>query len=90
MRYLPAVAYDAATSSVVLFGGSGSGTGGQGSAILGDTWTWNGSTWTQQAPATSPPGYFAATGYDAATASVVLFGGEASPGAPLGDTWTWG
>src|SRR5487761_1483689 len=51
-RYGASMAYDAATSTVVLFGGSGSGTGGQGSTILGDTWTWDGSTWTKQAPAT--------------------------------------
>jgi len=32
------MAYDAATSDVVLFGG------GVSSGPLGDTWTWNGST----------------------------------------------
>jgi galactose oxidase-like protein len=43
------MAYDAATSTVVLFGGSG-----KMHPDLGDTWTWGGSTWTKQAPATSP------------------------------------
>jgi hypothetical protein len=87
------MASDAATSTIVLFGGSGSGTGGQGSTILGDTWTGDGSTWTKQAPATSPPVRDeAAMAYDAATSTVVLFGGRGSPAPspPLGDTWTWG
>ena len=37
-----------ATGQVVLFGGYDSG------GLVGDTWTWNGTTWTQQFPATSP------------------------------------
>ena len=44
-----AMAYDAATGTAVLFGGNNP--GGQ----LGDTWTWDGTTWTQQAPVPSPP-----------------------------------
>ena len=42
------MAYDPATSQLVLFGGHGA------AASLGDTWTWDGTTWTQQTPATSP------------------------------------
>src|SRR2546429_77956 len=42
------MAYDAATHTVVLFGGGDR-------FLLNDTWTWDGSDWTQQAPATSPP-----------------------------------
>ena len=65
------MAYDAATGTVVLFGGDGS------SGDLGDTWTWNGTTWTEQTPATSPPARESATmAYDAATGTVVLFGGQ--------------
>jgi hypothetical protein len=74
------MAYDAATGTVVLFGGFADKTG----LYLNDTWTWNGTTWTKQAPAASPPAWAAAgTAYDAATRTVVLFGG------PNGDTWTW-
>ena len=74
------MAYDAATGTVVLFGGFAQTTG----LYLHDTWTWDGSTWTKQAPAASPPAWGAAgMAYDAATHSVVLFGG------PNGDTWTW-
>ena len=47
-------------------------------------------TWTQQHPATSPPGRFGASmAYDPATGDAVLFGGVGSSGSYLGDTWTW-
>ena len=78
------MAYDAATGTVVLFGGD---VGVH--HFLGDTWTWDGSTWTKQAPKTSPPArHSASMAYDAATGTVVLFGGQG--GVFLGDTWTWG
>ncbi len=63
------MAYDAATGTVVLFGGGGR-------RPVGDTWTWDGTTWTQQHPATSPPVRCGTSmAYDAATGTVVLFGG---------------
>jgi hypothetical protein len=89
-----AMAYDAGTGTVVLFGGAGvSGTAGC-DPICNDTWTWNGTTWTQQHPTTSPsprqvgPGT-GAMAYDAAKGNVVLFGGYSESNQPLGDTWTW-
>jgi hypothetical protein len=67
---------------MVLFGGSGD------SGLLNDTWTWDGTTWTEQYPATSPPARdVASMAYDPATGNVVLFGGYG--GSPLNDTWTW-
>jgi hypothetical protein len=84
-RFDAAMAYDAATGTVVLFGGMGLAPDN----YLGDTWTWNGTTWTEQHPATSPTHR---TGgrmvYDAATGTVVLFGGGNNHGALRG-TWTW-
>jgi hypothetical protein len=84
------IADDAATGTVVLFGGRQPNTG----VSLGDTWTWDGSTWTQQAPASSPPArYVGMMAYDAAQGNVVLFGGEDLTGQTfhaLDDTWTWG
>jgi hypothetical protein len=74
----------------VLFGGS------NGGSTLGDTWLWNGSTWSTSLPlsllpALNPP---ARTGASAATApgnqQLVLFGGQSGglfPGA-LNDTWS--
>jgi hypothetical protein len=81
-----AMAFDAATGTTVLFGGT---VNGEPSAI-GDTWTWDGTDWTEQFPAKSPPARFASSMvYDAATGTVVLFGGGAAGGDNLGDTWTW-
>ena len=84
------MAYDAATGTVVLFGGYVY--NGQ-FHTLGDTWTWDGSAWINQSPATSPPARFAASlAYDAATGTAVLFGGTGGiPGHPtfLRGTWTW-
>ena len=59
-------------------------------STLGDTWTWDGTTWTQQHPATAPPARFwASMAYDAATGNVVLFGGRDASGRDIADTWTW-
>jgi hypothetical protein len=90
-RDLAYIAYDAATGTVVLFGGAGHG-------LLGDTWAWNGTTWTKQTPATSPsPRAEGAMAYDAATGTAVLFGGYTCPTTSgcssvkyLAQTWTWG
>ncbi|HLQ55191.1 MAG TPA: hypothetical protein VK162_13090 [Streptosporangiaceae bacterium] len=81
-----AMAYDDATSQLLLFGGSRLiGTSG---GFHGDTWTWTGRTWRELHPATSPPArHNADMIYDAATQDVVLFGGF--DGRYLGDTWTW-
>jgi len=53
----------------------------------GDTWEWDGTTWTQLAPPTSPP---ARMNHAMATLGnkVVLFGGEGANG-PTDDTWEW-
>jgi len=81
-----AMAFDATTGTTVLFGGTPN---GEPSAI-GDTWTWDGTDWTQQHPSTSPPArYLATMTYDASTGTVVLFGGGAAGTGILGDTWTW-
>jgi hypothetical protein len=77
------MAYNPATGNVVLFGGLGS------SGYLGDTWIFNGTTWTQLAPATSPSArHGASMVYDPATGDMVLFGGLGSSGY-LSDTWTF-
>jgi hypothetical protein len=77
--------YDAATGNIVLFGGANP----RGDP-LGGTWVWDGSTWTEQSPATSPPARIdAAMAYDGATGNVVLFGGQFISQL-FNDTWTWG
>jgi hypothetical protein len=86
-RTAAAMAYDPATGDMVLFGGDQvtDGTG----VLLSDTWTWDGSTWTEQFPSASPAArYGASLAYDAATGDLVLFGGVTSAG-DASDTWTW-
>jgi hypothetical protein len=91
-RFAASMAYDAASRTVVLFGGQASySAGGQ---YLADTWLWDGHRWSQAHPAVSPPPRMAAAmAYDAANGTVVLFGGEGNVSpyqiGPLGDTWTW-
>ena len=82
-RVDPAMAFDAANDTTVLFGGR------SGSTLLGDTWTWNGSTWTAQDPANSPqPLESASMAYDSAGNRILLFGGIGANGAS-GQTWAW-
>src|SRR5437588_1774835 len=94
-RDSPHVAYDAAHGVVVLFGGFTC----QGASCfpINDTWTFDGSTWTQQHPATLPPArYFGSIAYDEARQVIVLFGGITCTQTPAAtvcpaatDTWTW-
>lgn len=80
-------AYDPISKTAVLFGGTTSD-----ESRLGDTWTWDGTTWTQQFPPVSPPsrGFNEEQmAFDAATGNVVLFGGYGANGAYFGDTWVW-
>ncbi len=77
------MAYDEARQQTVLFGGL-SDTG-----ILGDTWIWNGITWTEQHPPTSPSARRGVhLAYDADREQVVMYGGE--NGSLISDeTWLW-
>src|ERR1035441_2573999 len=87
VRAGPGMVWDGAAGNVVLFGGTDS-TG----RVLNDTWTWDGTTWTQQFPPVSPPGRQLGPegmAYDAVNRTVVFFGGFDSNLNALGDTWTW-
>jgi len=65
---------------MVLFGGF---------CNVSDTWIFNGTTWTQLSPATSPPARDQAPmAYNPATGDMVLFGGYGNSGY-LSDTWTF-
>ncbi len=83
------MASDDANRTIVLFGGEETG----GSA--NDTWTWNGSEWTQVHPRNSPPARgvedeSAMMTYDTKLGVDVLYGGPiGNPQESLGDTWTW-
>ncbi len=90
------VTYDGATDQVVAFGGLETGF-----TPLNDTWTWDGTAWTQVADAAdagcttactdSPPERAASSmAYDPASGQLVLFGGDANGGfANNNDTWVW-
>ena len=84
-RELHAMAFDAASGQVVLFGGIGA----TSSAPLGDTWVWDGANWKQVVTAHKPPARFLHTmAYDPISQKVVLFGGDGG-GKILNDTWLW-
>ena len=85
-RLLAGVAYDESSESVVLYGGFSS---GPEFAMRSDTWTWNGASWSQAAPATSPGARMPMMTHDGASGDVVLFGGLNAGGWWDTDTWTW-
>ena len=77
-------AFDSVRNETVVFGGDGAGT------ARGDTWVWNGRSWTQKSPVTSPSArWSAAMVFDVASSQVVLFGGRTASGTMLSDTWVW-
>jgi hypothetical protein len=62
--------------------------GDSGTTYLNDTWSFDGTTWTQIATQSAPPARAAAQmTYDSVTQKVVLFGGF--NGTYLNDTWLW-
>jgi hypothetical protein len=78
------MAHDQARQRIALFGGVDASAG-----PVGDTWEWDGATWVQQYPATSPSARASAMAYDAVRQRVMLFGGRNASTSPLGDTWEW-
>ena len=77
-----AMAYDEDSQTLVLFGGANAA-----NAHLADTWEWNGSTWIQDLPATSPPVRQASMmAYDSASHRLAMFAGFGDDGS---DMWEW-
>jgi len=74
--------YDAKTHAVVLFGGRGA------RGAVGDTWTGDGTTWTQELAASPTARYGAALVYDGTIGDLVLFGGTDGV-VNDNDTWLW-
>jgi hypothetical protein len=72
-RGWPAAAYDSLRQRIVLFGGRDQLT------VRGDTWAFDGASWTQLAPPVSPSArHGAAMAYDAARDRIVMRGGLTS------------
>ena len=89
-RWVHRMVYDQARQQIMLFGGAGPTPGAiSGTSIFNDTWTWNGTTWVQQSPITSPPNrYRHAMAYDPPSSQVIVFGGVVNNNCGA-DTWAW-
>src|SRR5688500_10795432 len=70
-RWGHAMAYDEARDRVVVFGGQR-----DRSTALGDTWLWDGESWTRGAESGPTPRSYAAMAYDRKRARAVLYGGR--------------
>ncbi len=81
------MAFDPALNAVVLFGGA---LNAKWQTTAADTWTWNGTDWTQINPTTTPyDRYNFGMAYDPAVKGMMMFGGFSS-GPALNDTWFLG
>jgi hypothetical protein len=79
-----AIAYDMHRKRTVLFGGRDSGNN-----LLGDTWEWDGTRWTQLAPARAPASRDNhVLVYEPSLRKVVLMGGTVASGSRA-DLWVW-
>ncbi|MBL9079493.1 MAG: hypothetical protein JNL08_18465 [Planctomycetes bacterium] len=66
------MAYDASMGVTIVFGGFDPDT----NSLLGDTWEWDGNTWTERTPVTSPTArYRAAAAFDTTRQRLVMYGG---------------
>jgi hypothetical protein len=80
------MAYDASQQQTVLMGGCN-----DNGSVWADTWLWDGTNWSQQSPATTPPPRVVhSLTYDRARGQVVLFGGADYSNQWFQDTWVWG
>lgn len=85
-RFDHAMVYDRKRDRIVMFGGRGS----SGASLMGDTWEWDGSSWTRALPAVSPtPRAGHAMAFDPVSKRVLLFGGVQLGGPIVGDMWSW-
>ncbi len=76
-----AMAFDANSGQAVLFGGRNNFP----FVYFSDTWTWDGTNWSQASPATHPPaGYTIPSAWDPDVGQVILWGPSSLDG-----TWTW-
>jgi len=72
-----AICYDTKRAVVLLLSGA-----------TGDTWTWNGETWTKVSAVSGPGPRVGVSLAGASTGEIVAFGGR-DPSGFLGDTWLW-
>lgn len=88
-RVFHSMTYDSARERVVLFGGGQPSQPGP-STVLGDTWEFDGVTWVQRTPTSSPPARAAhSMAYDRRRGRVVLAFGLDGADQTLNDAWEW-
>ncbi|MCB9666419.1 MAG: hypothetical protein H6732_20070 [Alphaproteobacteria bacterium] len=87
LRSFSSMATQVTSARVILFGGKD-----QDGTLLGDTWAWSGTAWSQvQGPGPKPaPRFGAPMVWDPVREELVLFGGATSASGVLGDTWLFG
>ena len=80
-RHSAGIAYDSRRGRTVIFGGIDA------NGLLGDTWAWDGTRWSQLATAGPPPRAMGYMAYDPRRDRIVLFGGRLEWPNDAGDTW---
>lgn len=81
------LAYDPVHQEVLLFGGTVMTPAG---VQTNDTWAWNGQTWRQLHPTTSPPALQGTMLYDAASQQMILFLNQVQSGGMVAnEMWAW-
>jgi hypothetical protein len=85
-----AMATDPVTGHPVLFGGISCSTTPCYGSYVADTWTWTGTDWAREHPASCPSARenAAMTG-DPVTGQLLLYGGDNTNALALGDTWAF-
>ena len=86
-RLSNALAFDSNRSCVVLFGGETA--VGPPTVLIGDTWEWDGESWTQVEDIGPSARKWFAMAYDRTRHRLVLFGGLTAAGAASRESWEW-
>jgi hypothetical protein len=85
-RTFPAMAFDKGGKRLLLFGGGAANS----DPPHNDTWAWDGTTWTELHPTTTPPlGEEARMVYDPDIPGILLVSQAAAGNAGYVTTWTW-
>jgi hypothetical protein len=79
------MAFDQNRGRAVLFGGGGT----DPNVVFGDTWEFDGATWTRAATTGPAARVHHTMQYDPVSQRVVLFGGAAPGAGTFNDTWSW-
>jgi hypothetical protein len=82
-RYAHGLAYDSVRHKTVMFGGS------NGTVNFGDTWEYDGTTWTQVATTGPSARGYVSMEYDPIGQRTLMYGGSTVANAFLGDMWSW-